>query len=252
MASRNILPSYLSHAVWHDYADALDMLLAENVAGVDQAIANARHMFPGNVEGDSALAEKVNARQLLSPSDYDSFSRDLEVQRLNTLGLTLTDPQAADESALARLTQNIGQYWYGKGTADLSHFLSFCLNSPVRLVPLWTINYKDFFEEGNPVIGTPIWDGGLWYPTSHVRLYFDLGAFVGNDFSSLVSILYNLINYNLVIEAYVTSLYFVAYSDNNPTTEPYVTDGDATVPWPAPIWQMGLVENVSLIIYPTP
>jgi hypothetical protein len=247
----------MGHAVWQDYADAFDEVLATNVGPIDKALANLRTLYPGYVdydalaESNSALATAVVNGELLPPAAFDTFSRDVEVQRLNTLGLSVTDPRAMDDAALRRLTQNIGMYWYSKGTVDLPDFLSFCLNSPIRLVPLWTLNYKDMYEEGDPLIGTPVWQGGEWFPTTHVRLHFDTAEYTGSNLDSLISVLYDLINYNLVVESITRQQYFVAYSSNNPTvTEPYPDEGNLTLPWDAPVWQAGLLEMVTQTIYP--
>jgi hypothetical protein len=68
---------------------------------------------------------------------------------------------------------------------------------------LWTEDYINFIEEGAPGIGFPVWDGGLWYPTTHVTLEYDPSAFVSLRPKDVTDFFYYFANINLVL-AYIT------------------------------------------------
>jgi hypothetical protein len=49
------------------------------------------------------------------------------------------------------------------------------------VVQLWTYDYQDFQVKADA--GTPVWEGGDWYPTSHFKLVYDpsVGFDILND-----------------------------------------------------------------------
>jgi hypothetical protein len=57
--------------------------------------------------------------------------------------------------------------------------------------------------EGDPLIGTPIWQGGNWFPTTHVRVTFDGTKFSNVSDSDIVAFFYSFAPYNLVLESIV-------------------------------------------------
>jgi hypothetical protein len=77
-------------------------------------------------------------------------------------------------------------------------FINFCLATDFQITVLWTKDYVHFFPEGSSAIGTPIWKGGNWYPTTHVMIIAK-GGLEGVDFTTLVNFFYEIANYNLVL-----------------------------------------------------
>ena len=86
---------------------------------------------------------------------------------------------------------------------------------------LWSSDYKTFLEEGDPSIGTPIWQGGDWFPTTHVRLYFDFFKFQGISATDLGNFFYEFANYNLVLRdiAQVFNTIFFSTTDSVDTAD---------------------------------
>ena len=158
---------------------------------------------------------------------YDSVTQRL---RLNQLGLRLMDPTLVDDASINRLIQNIGLFWYSKGLASFLDFISFCLNTAAEYVNLWTQDYISFVPEGDPGIGSPVWNGGTWYPTTHIRvLIIDPGLVNGTTLRNFVRLFYDIANYNLVLEgiSYAEYHYVLPASDaddldKQPGTPPYV------------------------------
>lgn len=131
---------------------------------------------------------------MIPESAYEVFDIETERQRLNMLGCRLSSIVGSDPETLARFTRNIGTYWYGKGTSKVRDFLAFCTNNAVTAIELWTEDYITFSETP----GTPIWEGGTWYPTTHVNLLFSEASF-NADVASFIQFFYDIANYNVVV-----------------------------------------------------
>lgn len=61
--------------------------------------------------------------------------------------------------------------------------------------------YGTFYEEDDPIIGTPVWLGGDWFPTSHVNLRYSLAKYGGSLDSDEIRQFFNYVaNLNLVLD----------------------------------------------------
>lgn len=195
IAYRDLLPPYMSHQAWQDLADAVETLFDENVTPWVGALAALRHSFIGDrTDSNSPLAAALAARDLIPDTAYTTFDVTTERLRLNMLGCRLSSVVGSDPETLARFTRHVGSYWQEKGTSRLTDFLAFCTNSNVTVDMLWTTDYVDF----SATPGTPVWEGGAWYPTTHVDLTFD-GVSFDADVPSFIRFFYDLANYNVVI-----------------------------------------------------
>lgn len=66
--------------------------------------------------------------------------------------------------------------------------------------------YSIFREEGDPLIGTPVWLGGDWFPTSHVNLRYSLAKYGGSLDSTEIRKFFDYVaNLNLVLDAVILS-----------------------------------------------
>ncbi|MDN3160821.1 hypothetical protein P0E55_14025, partial [Enterococcus faecalis] len=133
----------------------------------------------------------------------------------------------------------VGMYWYGKGTRSFIDFINYCLSSFLDVKPMWTQDYVHFYRTGDSRIGTPIWQGGTWYPTTHVQLIAK-GGLGDLDINTLVSFFYEIANYNLVL-----------YSVDEEFDMP-ITDDPTLVRTDAQIVALGLWEDVLITILPDP
>jgi alpha-tubulin suppressor-like RCC1 family protein len=197
-----LLPPYLeNNPVWTELFDALDTLWANgtlNQAGIDNAINALRYIRYPYILTDAALG-KINEGQMISFEEFAAPDRSLLIQQTNLLGLPITNSDLLSDEDYLRLFRNLGMYWFSKGKANFIDFLSYCLNTDFSIINLWTTNYVDFYEEGDPTIGTPIWSGGAWYPTTHVRLSYDAAKYTDVPTEDLTRLFYDFANYNLVL-----------------------------------------------------
>jgi hypothetical protein len=83
---------------------------------------------------------------------------------------------------------------------------------------MWTTDYITFYPEGDPFIGTPIWEGGSWYPTTHVSINWDSGKF-NVPLNNVVSLFNDVSNYNLVLNDISTSIYMWMAPRGSPYTQ---------------------------------
>lgn len=68
------------------------------------------------------------------------------------------------------------------------------------------IPYGVFREEGDPLIGTPVWLGGDWFPTSHVNLRYNLSKYGGSLDSNEIRQFFDYVsNLNLVLDSVILS-----------------------------------------------
>lgn len=253
---RDLLPAYMSHQAWHDYADALEELFKDKVEPTQQALKYIRTTYLGETsplkgyetEGElSTLAEKVQLREMVDDADYDTYDNVTQMKRLNILGLPITDPTLVDSSSLSRLVQNIGNFWFRKGLGDVMDFIAYCLNAEIGIVPLWTQDYITFYEENSPSVGTPAWEGGTWYPTTHVRLIFDASLYPNVTIAALTSLFYDLANYVLILDNVTTESYatLVFQTDKPPASYP---SGANMKAWPLRYMASGtLFETIHTI-----
>jgi len=68
------------------------------------------------------------------------------------------------------------------------------------------IPYGILREEGDPLIGTPVWAGGNWFPTSHVNLRYNLLKYGGSLDSNEIRKFFDYVaNLNLVLDSVILS-----------------------------------------------
>lgn len=192
-----LLPPYMSTNPYYvAYCDAMDAVYGETAdAGLD-ALAGIRNMWNQSPQTET----HVDTMQLIPREDWPKFSRDLVVKIVNQLGLKLQTAGIVTDDAYQTISRFVGIYWFGKGTEKFMDFINYCLSSDFRVFNMWTENYVDFFNEGASEIGTPIWEGGTWYPTTHVTLEAN-GGFKGIDILTLQAFFYEIANFNLVLKA---------------------------------------------------
>ena len=212
-----LLPDYMRQTdVWTDLAESVDKVLQTYVYDPIDMEKYLRSVFVTEYDPDSGVevvntvvSEKVANREFLLPTDYDVFDSGIERLRLSHLGLRIEDPTIIDpslsgttptllNSPLHRLTQTIGSYWYHKGLGNVIDYINYVLNTDVVMHQLWTTDYETFYVAGDPVIGTPVWEGGAWYPTTHVRIDISASSISVDMISDLVKLFYAVANYNLL------------------------------------------------------
>lgn len=192
---KDILPRYISQPAWTDLCDAIDYVFADRVDNPTEILGKLRQLYLLN----EATAEAEAAQLVYSESALDHFDKDILIKQLSMLGLSLRNRDAFTADELQRLVRYLPTYWYAKGKNKLADFVSLILGTRVTMTNLWTEDYVTFLDEGDPGIGTPIYSGGTWYPTTHTRVEYDLENLNPNiDIIVFASLFEALANYVLV------------------------------------------------------
>ena len=192
-----LLPPYLAfNPFFSEWLDATDELFDQRVEEKVEILKNLRNMWVSNPD----LERKIQAGEMISQTDWSVPEQNIVLKQLNMLGLQLGVPTVMfDEYSFMNLCRFIGMYWMQKGTQTFMDFVNFCTGLQFQIVNCWTNDYKTFLPEGDDSIGTPIWEGGTWYPTTHIIFKSVNPKFT--DMSMLGQLFYEIANYNLVLRS---------------------------------------------------
>lgn len=192
-----LLPPYLAtNPYFVEYCNAMDEVYGPTVDQQLLTLSNIRNMWVQSPDTE----KHVDAAELIPTTDWSTPARDLVVKQVNALGLKLQTAGIVTDDAYQTIARFVGTYWFGKGTEKFIEFINYCLSSDFRVYNMWTTDYVTFVPEGDASIGTPIWEGGAWYPTTHVLIEAK-GGFKGIDILTLQQFFYEIANYNLVLYA---------------------------------------------------
>lgn len=174
MSKQALLAEYLAtNPVWVEMIQVLEETWGDQLQNLVQQIANSRDLF------------QTDSTDLLKYfKDYKLPDRETMQRICSMLGFTYPniDNQLFSTEDYLRIAQNIAAYYKEQGSDSFLNFFSFCMNYLFSLVPQWTKDYVNFYNEGDAIIGTPIWDGGQWYPTSHVCFVAGVGDVLPDKF----------------------------------------------------------------------
>lgn len=201
-----LLPPYLqSNPYFKDFADAIDRVWAEQVDSRIDVIKYLRHMWVTN----PTVERKIDNGELLDLDDWTRPERSLLVKQVNLLGMKLRSAGLLTDQNYLVVSRFLGRYWFGKGTEDFIQFINFALILDLEVRNLWSeilknpdgsyqLKYNNFTREEDA--GTPIWEGGNWFPTTHVEIVANGGL---SDISTqtLAEFFYEIANYNLVLRS---------------------------------------------------
>ena len=225
MARKDLLPPYLSsQQVWNDMGDAIDAVFALPIDVPKKMIQYLRQTYlisdslKARIEApnndpvlDSSFYLDITeldaeSGTLIQNSDFDTWEQEILIKQATMLGFKISDPSLLSQSDYLMITRNIALYWYSKGTPDFIKFLSFCFNTVLTFQNLWSTTgvswdtYGPFLPEGDPGIGTPVYNGGTWFPTTHINVIYEP---IGTDpgITKFIALFNAIANYNLVIHS---------------------------------------------------
>jgi hypothetical protein len=191
-----LLPPYMAiNPYFVEFMDAVDAVFESQVDIPTEIIGDLRNMWVTN----PALENNQIANSELIP--FEAWSQpewEILVKQVNMLGMKFSAASVLTNNDYQSIARWVGQYWFGKGTAAFINFINYCLSSSLAIEPLWTEDYVTFYPLGAPQIGTPIWEGGTWYPTSQVAITAT-GGLNNIDVTTLTSFFYEIANYNIVL-----------------------------------------------------
>lgn len=197
-----LLPPYLQTEVWESFVESIDAVLKDRIDDPTVWLSKQRDTW---IIKDTSEA-KIQAGELLADTDFELPEKELLVHQANLLGFDFKEAELLSANDYQRLVRNLALFWYGKGKPNFMNFMGFVINSVITITNLWSTEgtqpgtYGEFLPEGDPGIGTPVWDGGTWFPTTHVRVAFDPFKFGSVSTSRLVALFYSIANYNLVLD----------------------------------------------------
>ena len=198
-----LLPPYLAmNEYFVEYTQSIDEVFQSLVDDKIRVIENIRNMWVTN----PVLEQKVLDHEMIDFSDWSQPERELLVRQVNMLGMKLKSAGVLSNDDYHVISRFVGQYWFGKGTQAFIEFINFCLVVDLKVHRLWAEDqgdeeYHNFTRDvdGQPP-GPPIWEGGVWYPTTHVEIEAKGGL---GDLSNevLAEFFYEIANFNLVLNA---------------------------------------------------
>lgn len=203
-----LLPPYMEGVpIWEDLVKIVDTVFEANVDDPTVWIAKLRHLW---ILTTSAL-DKVEQGQMLAVTDFELPEKEILVKQAKQLGFDFTQTDLINEQDYQRIVRNIALYWYEKGKPNFIDFLGFVVQGVIKVNNLWSTTtdqsswntYGSFLPEGDLGIGTPVWVGGEWFPTTHVQVVFDPFKFEAPALQKLINLFYTIANYNLVLESVV-------------------------------------------------
>ncbi len=216
-----LLPEFLkSYPHWNDLAYAVDEAFNESVDQPSNMLARVREVLHLGISAQLKILDE----QVLAESDFDRFEREILIKCLTFVGCPIQNYTIFSDAQLFRMLQHMPTYWYSKGGVNVGEFISFVLGVDVDITNLWTTDYVNFYPEGDSAIGLPVYDGGEWYPTSHVRLGYDPFQLTDLTIPNLKKFLHDMLNYNLVLHSIESRSEFpvVQLSDNVQTRSDFL------------------------------
>lgn len=125
-------------------------------------LTSAATVLDSNVH--TPLSNMVNIRV------PEAQTRIYKALNANMMGFDIKDALLTD-AGYDRLNRNAGGYLYTQGKDNFVCFLGYVLGIKLALVRLWTQDYVSFYPSA---AGAPtVFEGGSWYPTTHVGLVYD-------------------------------------------------------------------------------
>lgn len=200
-----LVPPYLEDVdSWTELVEAIDEVFGPAIDDPTHWLSKLRdNWIPTPTAEDILQAQSA----LLDSTQFELPEKELLIRQANMLGFDFNQPDILTAEDYQRIVRNLALYWYNKGTPDFVNFLGFALNTELTVQNLWSTpgttvpdSYGPFLPEGDPGIGTPVWQGGTWFPTTHVQVEFDPSKFGTTQLNKLTALFYSIANYNLVLE----------------------------------------------------
>jgi len=200
MSRTILLPPYLlTNPLWVEFVESIDELFHDNIDQKNLILGSLRNMWIQTESTHNASDDHTTYR-MIDFSEWGQMEKSILVKQANLLGMYLTDTAVIDQDAYQRITRYIGQYWFGKGKAAAVDFMNYCLKTDIKVLNTWTTDYKSFYVQDDPAIGIPVWQGGPWYPTTHVTIEASANSLVTASPETLIEFFYEIANYNLVVQ----------------------------------------------------
>lgn len=207
MRDKLLPPNYTDLAVWKDLADAIDVVFKDRIDNPQKLFFLLRDTFSYRyTEYGSEPATGLFDITNLFPFDKE------EVIRVNNLlGFTFSD-SLISLPAYQNISSNIAMYYPQSGTPAFADFFGYAIDAQFKVENLWAEQpgptYNSFLVEGDPGIGTPVYEGGTWYPTAHVYITYDIIKFPFFTPYYIKDFFYYVAPLNIVLQAVTAEAIF--------------------------------------------
>ena len=154
---------------------------------------------------------QLNAGMVVTQTRRALQDRDILIKSASFSGFTYYSDFLKDED-FDRMVDYVNAYWPISGEPEFINFIGFVKNLALSMNKLWTEDKGDNATSDDPIISAydslevyqegitnPVWNGGVWYPTSHVEINYDalLSDTIDDD---LILMFYALAPIHLVLE----------------------------------------------------
>lgn len=191
-----LLPPYLIlGTLWTGLMDAVDAVFESSIDIPTEILSDLRNMWVTNPELEN---NQIANAELIPFEAWSQPEWEILVKQVNMLGMKFSTASVLTNDNYQSIARWVGQYWFGKGTSAFIDFINYCLSASLAIEQLWTEDYVNFYPTGDSTIGTPIWEGGTWYPTSQVSIT-STGGLQNVDVQTLTTFFYEIANYNIVL-----------------------------------------------------
>jgi len=185
MKRRDLLwPPLRDLAVWKDLADAIDEVWKDKIDDPQKLFLLLRDIFPFTF---TKYGEEPQTG-MFDTTDLYPFPKDEYLKNCDLLGFQFSETFFSRED-FQLISSTFAAYLPEKVTETCVDYFSYCLSAIFETDTLWAemdinnkyINFEpELLPDGvtpNPAIGTPVYAGGTWFPTTHVNLRYDFVKF---------------------------------------------------------------------------
>lgn len=225
MRDKLLSPNYQDVPLWKDFADAIDAVWADRIDNPQKLFLLLRDTWPYRYTPWG----QADTTGYFDNTNLFQFSKEEYIQVNNMLGFSF-DNSFFTYQDYQIIYSNLASYYYQKGTPAFINFFGFSINSVFKADVLWTQDYSNFYPEIStdnntivvdtgtfpvvtPTTVSPVFSGGAYYPTTHVRLTYDFIKFGLFTPYTVRDFFYYIAPINLVLD----TIYYATSLDLTPT-----------------------------------
>lgn len=203
---RTLLPPYMHDKYFQDFGNIIDSTFSSLVDDKIETLRSIRKRWVTTPEAEALILDE----QMMDSESWPSLERDLLVRQVNSLGMYLAAATSFTDESMQNIARFLGKYWWERGTYGFIEFMNYVLTANLNMRLLWSqtgpdgVNSTEYVnmtleeEDGSPP-GTPMWEGGDWFRTTHVSI-ISYGSNIPIPLDALGEFFYEIANYNLVLD----------------------------------------------------
>lgn len=129
--------------------------------------------------------------------------REFLIRGTFTLGFNVISDQITTEDYL-RIFESLGIYYPQSGTVAFLNYIGFIKNVGLTASQLWSYDNGDarVYPALTTIYGTPKWEGGTWFPTSHIELEYNIEQQPDLPETEVRSMFFKLAPIHLVLKSF--------------------------------------------------